>query len=160
TVTFDPVVTSQVRVVVTNPNPARGNGSYVGISELDVRNTANLAGNRLGADAPFGTPVPSASSDAQSAWRLVDGDVREGWQSSDTGPWVGIDLLRSPAVDTVSVYLGSSAAQQLRVQYWTGGTWSDVQHLVAGRPAVGRNELSFDTVNTRRIRVLITPSAG
>ncbi|MGW5359720.1 galactose-binding domain-containing protein [Actinopolymorpha pittospori] len=122
--------------------------------------TANLAGNAVGAGAPFGTPVPSASGQGD-VWALVDGSVRPdgGWRSEPgADAWVAVDLMRPRAVNAVTLYAGATPPSRIRVQAWTGSDWLDVANATASpaTPAQGRDLVTFDTVRTRRLRLLLT----
>jgi parallel beta-helix repeat protein len=155
-VAFDPVTTTAVRVVVTNPP----GGAGVGLAELAAVSVGNLAGNGAGAGAEFGTPVPSASTGAADVWSLVDGSVRDGdgWTTpSGSDAWVEVDLMRPRPVNTVTVYAGAETPAGMRVQSWSGSDWLDVANVTAhpADPEEGRNTLTFSTVKTRKLRVLL-----
>ncbi len=164
-VAFDPVSTDKLRVVVTNPPGGPTGGTGVGLAELAAVSGGNLAGNGAGEAAAFGTPVPSASSGEGDVWSLVDGSVRadSGWRAQPgADAWVAVDLMQPRPVNTVTVYAGADAPAAMRVQTWSGSDWLDVADATArpAEPAEGRNTLSFSTVKTRRLRVLLEPRAG
>ncbi|MEQ4206625.1 discoidin domain-containing protein [Actinopolymorpha sp. B9G3] len=159
-IAFDPVSTDKLRVVVTNPT----GGAGVGLAELAALSAGNLAGNGAGEAAAFGTPVPSASAGEGDVWSLLDGSVQagNGWRSGDDDGWVAVDLMRPRPVNALTVYAGSAAPASLRVQSWSGSDWLDVANVTARPidPVEGRNTLSFATVKTRKLRVLLEPDGA
>ncbi|MFD2080516.1 parallel beta-helix repeat (two copies) [Actinopolymorpha cephalotaxi] len=162
-IAFDPVTTQRLRVVLGSP----GGGKAVGLAEFAPVSTGNLAGNALGASAPFGTPVASGSAGSGDPWSLVDGSVRadSAWRSAaGTSPWVAVDLMRARPVNTVTLYAGSAdtAPAGVRVQAWTGSDWLDVSNttVTPAPPAAGRTTVRFDTVKTRKLRLVLEAPAG
>ena len=161
TVTFDPVFTDKVRVRVENASSRKGRGTYVGISELELFNTRNIAGNSKGSSAGLGTPEPVVSSNLDPSWLPLDGSIKPSstWKPDvgDNNPSYGVDFHRLKLFNRVTFYLSERGLpSEVRVQYWTGSSWADVAHplWMSNRIVAGRNIVSFDTVRSRKIRII------
>ncbi len=165
-VTFDTLFTSRIRVVVENRSSKRGVGVYTGISELRALNTGNYAGNSKGPEGEFGTPVASASSNDAAKWAPIDGSIQpsSAWVPSGTDggdSWFAVDFVRRQLFNKVNLYLydgeGTALPSNVTIQYWTGSAWADVDHQWSKEPRIvsGRNTFSFDTVRSRKVRVIL-----
>ncbi len=161
TVTFDAVFTRKVRVRIENVSSHKGTGTYVGISELEILNTRNLAGNSKGPSAGLGTPEPIVSSNTDAAWLPLDGSINpvSAWRPAidDDTPRYGVDFHRLKLFNRVTFYLGGdNLPSEVGIQYWTGSSWADVTHpwWLGNRIVVGRNVVSFDTVKARKVRLV------
>lgn len=171
-VSFDTVFSSKLRLVVENRSGERGQGAYTGISELQVFNTGNLAGNQQGRDGEFGSPVASASSNDAAVWRPIDGSIKDdsAWipaQTDGQTSWLAVDFVRRKLFNKVNLYLYADGQQtalpsDLAVEYWTGSAWAGVDNPWAKntRLVPGRNTISFNTVRSRKVRVIFHNEDG
>ncbi|MFI7387825.1 discoidin domain-containing protein [Streptomyces sp. NPDC049813] len=157
TVSFPATQTRYVRVVVS----ANSGWQAAQLSELEVHGTSESSANL----ARGKTFTASSTTQTYAASNAGDGDVASYWESkNDALPqWVQVDLGASVRVNRVVLRLPSgweSRTQTLTVRSSTNG--SDFQDLVASKAyefsaAGGQQQtLTFDTVTTRYVRVLVT----
>lgn len=154
---FDTVIADAVRVLLEP-----GDGGEIALTELEVRNVGNVAGNRQAGDPQPRTPSASASSKNSSASKLIDGQLDTAWVPArgDTSQWIAVTFGVRQVVNKINLYL-NGVPKDIQVQYWGNGGWSDVTHPVRASAKLrrGLNVVSFDNVNTRRLRVLIDGDA-
>ncbi|MFJ9037114.1 discoidin domain-containing protein [Streptomyces sp. NPDC102406] len=160
TVSFAATQTRYLRIVVS----ANTGWRAAQLSELEVHgageSSVNLARGK--------TFTASSTTQTYAAANAGDGDVASYWESrNDALPqWVQVDLGASVRVNRVVLRLPSgweTRAQTLTLRGSTNGT--DFQDLVASKAyeftsAGGQAQtLSFDTVTTRYVRVLVTANS-
>lgn len=131
-----------------------------------------------------GYPKPFASfslenTDGFRLWKINDGwlDIKEpnnswtNYGNPDTsGDHIGIDFGRLTRLHQIDLHVfedfGCKAPASWKVQYWDGTDWADAQNVTlvddqgtarAGKQAmtVGKNILTFDPVETEKIRVVM-----
>ncbi|MFJ8825016.1 discoidin domain-containing protein [Streptomyces sp. NPDC102467] len=157
TVSFAATQTRFVRVVVS----ANSVWQAAQLSELEVHGTADSSVNL----ARGKTFTASSTTQTYTAANAGDGDIASYWESkNDALPqWVQVDLGASVRVNRVVLRLPSgweTRTQTLTVRGSTNG--ADFQDLVASKAyefsaSAGQSQtLSFDTVTTRYVRVLVT----
>ncbi|MEQ7125170.1 discoidin domain-containing protein [Actinopolymorpha sp. B11F2] len=156
-VTFDTVLADAVRVHVTPPQDRE-----VTLTELEVRHTGNVAGNRQAGTPVPRTPSAAASSESGAALKAIDGSLDTSWVPAhgDRAQWISVNFGIRRTVNKVNLHLNEAPAG-IQLQYWGSGGWADVTHLrtTPGEVLRGTNILSFDNVSTRRLRVLVDGAA-
>jgi len=93
--------------------------------------------------------------------------------SPNAEDWFEIDLERPTKIDTARLYFYSNKSfgvggntyrepASYRLQYQVGSAWVDVprQSPTPAAPAPNLNEVRFPRITARRVRVLMTPTAG
>jgi parallel beta-helix repeat protein len=162
-----PVQSSRVRVLLNNPDPTHG--VYSGIAALAVQDRLNVAGNSQGGGAGLGSPQPQASSNGGAAFAPLDGSLSGSWSPDPAAggqSWYALDLGQPRTFDRVNLYLASGAGlappASIQVQQFDGSQWQPVADpsWQPGTLQPGLNELSFDTVRSRAVRLLLTAAAG
>ncbi|MEV1024260.1 discoidin domain-containing protein [Streptomyces sp. NPDC050264] len=160
TVSFAATQTRFVRIVVS----ANSVWQAAQLSELEVHGTGDSSVN-LARGKAF---TASSTTQTYTAANAGDGDAASYWESkNDALPkWVQVDLGASVRVNRVVLRLPSgweTRTQTLTLRGSTNGT--DFSDLVASRAyefsASGgqAQTLSFDTVTTRYVRVLVTANS-
>ncbi|NYV74489.1 discoidin domain-containing protein [Streptomyces sp. UH6] len=161
TVSFPAARTRFVRVDIT----ANTGWQAAQLSELEVRSadesSVDLAAGR--------TLTSSSHTEVYTAGNANDGNRASYWESANGAlpQWLRADLGASRAVDRVVLKLPAgweARSQTLKIQGSTDGT--DFTDLTASRAyafdASNDNTatVSFDTVTTRHVRVLVTANTG
>lgn len=170
-VKFTPVNTQKVRIMLTHQS-----GSKSGMNEFRVFSpyTINYAANNTGS----GYPIPSASYtfNQDSVWSAVDGDWTDGnfprtrwtcYNSGHTSDSFSVDFGSSNSVSEVRVNffedgLAVLAPASYTIQYWNGTTWVDCPSQVK-YPAIstkGENKITFTSVNTSKIQIVMNHQSG
>ncbi len=124
-----------------------------------------------------GTGFPAASASANDApsdlYQALDGrvwfypKVRNYWSNAGSRAardWFGVDFGKKEELRSVRLYFYADATKfeaptEYTVQYWTGQDWADVtgSHQTPGIPlANGRNTITFQPVNTSKLRIVFT----
>jgi hypothetical protein len=146
----------------------------IAISEPTVKATAHpidLAVNMSGR----GFPAPSASvnNSTSELYQAVDGrvwfypNVRNYWSNAGSQAaedWFSLDFGGEKQFSSAQLYFYADettfkAPKKYTVQYWANGNWAGVSgsHLTPKNPlANGENTITFDPVNTSKLRILFT----
>jgi Mannosylglycerate hydrolase MGH1-like glycoside hydrolase domain/F5/8 type C domain len=122
-----------------------------------------------------GFPAPSASinNSTNELYQAVDGriwfypNVRNYWSnegSKNSEDWFSLDFGGEKQFSSAQLYFYADettfkAPTKYTVQYWTDGKWMDIpgSHKMPGKPlANGENIITFQPVNTTRLRILFT----
>lgn len=134
---------------------------------------------RTGYPKPFASYSNESGSDGYRLWKINNGNLdfttsSESWTNygnpDTSGDHIGIDFGRLTRLHQIDLYVfedfGCKAPASWKVQYWDGTDWADAQNVAlvddqgttrAGKQAmtVGKNILTFDPVETEKIRVVM-----
>jgi hypothetical protein len=175
---FREVETDRLRVVFTHRDGAR-----TGLSEFEAWGSADLplepppfpTGNLAYNDGkqPFPKVSASHTSRYDKAEQANDGVISyaptphnrwTSYESSNKTDWLEIDFGAAKSVGRVEMAIyddsgGVQAPASYTVQHWGGAAWRDVNapRKVPATPVGGQiNEVSFDKVETSKLRVVFT----
>lgn len=86
------------------------------------------------------------------------------WSSGKRTDWYAVDFGRRRRIEGLTVYFyddaprgGCRPPEWFKVQYWDGRQWRDVSgaKFSPEKPAPDRNEVAFEPVETKRVRLLL-----
>ncbi|MFX3635382.1 MAG: Ig-like domain-containing protein [Candidatus Pristimantibacillus sp.] len=85
------------------------------------------------------------------------------WSSPNAGDSITVNFGEAYAIDNLNLFVftdfGTAVPGTVKVQYWDGTAWKDVQNVIAPSPyVVQRNEIRFDAVTTDRLKFHMTSS--
>jgi len=136
--------------------------------------TVNYAINTAGT----GNPLPSASYtySGDNVWDAIDGDWTDGnyprtrwtcYGSGNASDWYAVDFGSSKSISEVRVNffddgLGVWKPSSYDIQYWDGSSWVTCPSQVKypSTPTKWENKVTFTSVNTSKLRIVMTHQPG
>ena len=81
----------------------------------------------------------------------------------DEGDSITVDFGKAYSINNLDLFVftdsGTVVPSAVKVQYWNGTVWADVQNQAQPSPfVVQKNEIRFDTVTTEKLKFHMTPS--
>ncbi|MDR1156804.1 MAG: hypothetical protein LBK75_00640 [Oscillospiraceae bacterium] len=187
TLTFDAVLTREIRVTLERPS-----GKYVGLTEMTVYgkrlaaydeaevNLALVSGGTTVTASHFYSAGDSPQSAADGVVSYTDASPRSRWalwSHRGTAEWIDFHFGKTARVNRAEIYVFTDKPSpsntvepaSITVQYYADGTWKEAEvfHQVPAAPvganlngAGGQNVIAFREVVTDQIRLNVQLKEG
>ena len=162
---FEPIKTSRIRLRF----PDTKNGA-VGLSELEAWGKADFPLKKgigeidnLAYNAEFSSSYTSRFDNVKG---INDGLANPAnrwtaYESPNSEDWIQFDFKEPKQVSNANIFFyndngGVQPPSSYTVEYWNGEDWQEVSNQVRipEEPIAGLNQISFDTVETSRLRIV------